>query len=152
VARIVEHAQTHCPDFGERDIRYEDPLTRIVTETFLLLLLLQKSTAAYRANRKHQKEHINIHHINIQECRATRNRRLLTQTTRRRETCSGLHSFPCCSLIPVFRLLLLLLQFRTQPHLGCCLAAAVAAASTIFMHLCTNSATPKASRQHKILQ
>jgi hypothetical protein len=37
---------------------------------------------------------------------------------------------------------LLLLQFRTQPHLGCCLAAAVAAASAIFMHLCTNSATP----------
>jgi hypothetical protein len=33
---------------------------------------------------------------------------------------------------------LLLLQIRTQPHLGCCLAAATAAASAIFMHLCTN--------------
>jgi hypothetical protein len=39
-------------------------------------------------------------------------------------------------------LLLLLLQLRTQPHLGCCLSAATAAASTIFMHLCTSSATP----------
>jgi hypothetical protein len=39
-------------------------------------------------------------------------------------------------------LLLLLLQIRTQPHLGCCLAAATAAASAICMHLCTNSATP----------
>jgi hypothetical protein len=38
------------------------------------------------------------------------------------------------------QLLLLLLQIRTQPHLGCCLAAATAAASAIFMHLCTNSA------------
>jgi hypothetical protein len=28
----------------------------------------------------------------------------------------------------------LLLQIRTQPHLGCCLAAATAAASAIFMH------------------
>jgi hypothetical protein len=45
-------------------------------------------------------------------------------------------------------LLLLLLQIRTQPHLGCCLAAATAAASAIFMHLCTNSATPYTSRQH----
>jgi hypothetical protein len=44
--------------------------------------------------------------------------------------------------------LLLLLQIRTQPHLGCCLAAATAAASAIFMHLCTNSATPYTSRQH----
>jgi hypothetical protein len=43
---------------------------------------------------------------------------------------------------PAHLLLLLLLQFRTQPHLGCCLAAATAAASAIFMHLCTNSATP----------
>jgi hypothetical protein len=45
---------------------------------------------------------------------------------------------------PILLLLLmrLLLQFRTQPHLGCCLAAATAAASAIFMHLCTNSATP----------
>jgi hypothetical protein len=45
-------------------------------------------------------------------------------------------------------LLLLLLQIRTQPHLGCCLAAATGAASAIFMHLCTNSATPYTSRQH----
>jgi hypothetical protein len=45
-------------------------------------------------------------------------------------------------------LLLLLLQTRTQPHLGCCLAAATAAASAIIMHLCTNSATPCTSRQH----
>jgi hypothetical protein len=45
-------------------------------------------------------------------------------------------------------LLLLLLQFRTQPHLGCCLAAVTAAASAIFMHLCTDSATPQTSRQH----
>jgi hypothetical protein len=45
-------------------------------------------------------------------------------------------------------LLLLLLQIRTQPHLGCCLAAATAAPSAIFMHLCTNSATPYTSRQH----
>jgi hypothetical protein len=45
-------------------------------------------------------------------------------------------------------LLLLLLQIRTQPHLGCCLAAATAAASAIFMHLCTNRATPYTSRQH----
>jgi hypothetical protein len=35
-----------------------------------------------------------------------------------------------------FLLLLLLLQIRTQPHLGCCLAAATAAASAIFMHAC----------------
>jgi hypothetical protein len=47
--------------------------------------------------------------------------------------------------------LLLLLRFRTHlhlrllPHLGCCLAAATAAASAICMHLCTNSAT---SGQH----
>jgi hypothetical protein len=41
-----------------------------------------------------------------------------------------------------FTTLLLLLQYRTQPHLGCCLTAATAAASAIFMHLCTNSATP----------
>jgi hypothetical protein len=47
-----------------------------------------------------------------------------------------------------YTLLLLLLQIRTQPHLGCCLAAATAAASAIFMHLCTNSATPYTSRQH----
>jgi hypothetical protein len=33
----------------------------------------------------------------------------------------------------------------TQPHLGCCQAAAVA---VIFMHLCTNSATLYTSRQH----
>jgi hypothetical protein len=46
----------------------------------------------------------------------------------------------------------LLLQIRTQPHLGCCLAAATAATSAIFMHLCTNSATPYTSRQHVILQ
>jgi hydrogenase/urease accessory protein HupE len=39
-------------------------------------------------------------------------------------------------------LVLLLLQIRTQPLLGCCLAAATAAASAIFMRLCTNSATP----------
>jgi hypothetical protein len=45
-------------------------------------------------------------------------------------------------------LLLLLLQIRTQPHLGCCLAAATSAASAIFMHLCTNNATPYTSRQH----
>jgi hypothetical protein len=45
-------------------------------------------------------------------------------------------------------LLLLLLQIRTQLHLGCCLAAATAAASATFMHLCTNSATPYPSRQH----
>jgi hypothetical protein len=44
--------------------------------------------------------------------------------------------------------LLLLLQTRTQPHLGRCMAAATAAASAIFMHLCTNSATPYTSRQH----
>jgi hypothetical protein len=43
---------------------------------------------------------------------------------------------------------ILLLQIRTQPHLGCCLAAATAAASAIFVHLCTNSATPYTSRQH----
>jgi hypothetical protein len=46
------------------------------------------------------------------------------------------------------QLLLLSLQIRTQPHLGCCLAAATAAASAIFMRLCTNSATPYTSRQH----
>jgi hypothetical protein len=46
----------------------------------------------------------------------------------------------------VSRSLLLLLQIRTQPHLGCCLAAATAAASAIFLHLCTNSAlTPVTS-------
>jgi hypothetical protein len=45
-------------------------------------------------------------------------------------------------------LLLLLLRIKTQPHLGCCLAAATAAASAIFMHLCTNSTTPYTSRQH----
>jgi hypothetical protein len=49
----------------------------------------------------------------------------------------------CCSgslsLIRPNLLLLLLLQIRTQPHLGCCLAAATAAASAIFVHLCTNS-------------
>jgi hypothetical protein len=45
-------------------------------------------------------------------------------------------------------LLLLLLQIRTQPHLGCCLAAATAAVFAIFLHLCTNSATPYTSRQH----
>jgi hypothetical protein len=45
-------------------------------------------------------------------------------------------------------LLLLLLQIRTQPHLGCCLAAATAAASAVFMHLCINSATPYTSPQH----
>jgi hypothetical protein len=38
--------------------------------------------------------------------------------------------------------LLFLLQFRTQLHLGCCLAAATAAASETFMHLCTYRATP----------
>jgi hypothetical protein len=38
------------------------------------------------------------------------------------------------------------LQIRTQPHLGCCLAAATAATSVIFMHLCTNSNTPYTSR------
>jgi hypothetical protein len=43
---------------------------------------------------------------------------------------------------------LLLLQIRTQPHLGCRLAAATTAASAIFMHLCTNSATPYTSQQH----
>jgi ABC-type transporter Mla subunit MlaD len=37
--------------------------------------------------------------------------------------------------------LLTLMQFTSQPHLGCCLAAASAAASAIFMQLCTNSAT-----------
>jgi hypothetical protein len=38
----------------------------------------------------------------------------------------------------LFALLLVLIsQFRTQPLLGCCLAAATAAASAIFMHLCT---------------
>jgi hypothetical protein len=37
----------------------------------------------------------------------------------------------------------LLYQFRTQPHLGCCLAA-----SAICMHLCTNSANPTALQQH----
>jgi hypothetical protein len=45
-------------------------------------------------------------------------------------------------------LLLLLLQIRTQHHLGCCLAAATASASAIFMHLCSNCATPCTSRQH----
>jgi hypothetical protein len=52
-----------------------------------------------------------------------------------------------CALVSNL-LLLLLLQIRTQPHLGYCLAAATAAASAIFMHLCTNSATPHTSRQH----
>jgi hypothetical protein len=50
-----------------------------------------------------------------------------------------------------YHVLLLLLQIRTrphQPHLGCCLATATAAASAIFMHLCTNSANPCTSRQH----
>jgi hypothetical protein len=42
---------------------------------------------------------------------------------------------------------LLLLQVRTQTHLGCCLAAAVAL-SAIFMQLCPNSATPYTSRHH----
>jgi hypothetical protein len=46
-----------------------------------------------------------------------------------------------CSVLEEL-LLLLLLQIRTPPHLGRCLAAATAAASAIFMHLCTNSATP----------
>jgi hypothetical protein len=32
------------------------------------------------------------------------------------------------------------LDHRIQPHLGCCLAAATAAASATFMHLCTNNA------------
>jgi hypothetical protein len=57
---------------------------------------------------------------------------------------------PCTSAwaVSCIVLLLLLLQIRTQPHLGCCLAAATAAASAVFMHLCTNSATPYTSRQH----
>jgi hypothetical protein len=59
--------------------------------------------------------------------------------------CPQLRQYNSCLTFP---LLLLLLQIRTQPHLGCCLAAATAAASAIFMHLCTNSATPYTSRQH----
>jgi hypothetical protein len=47
------------------------------------------------------------------------------------EICASRHT---CTLLV---LLLLLLQIKTQPHLGCCLAAAVAAASAFFMHLCT---------------
>jgi hypothetical protein len=46
------------------------------------------------------------------------------------------------------RVIVILLQIKTQPHIGCCLAAATAAASAIFMHLCTNSTTPYTSRQH----
>jgi hypothetical protein len=49
-------------------------------------------------------------------------------------------------------LLLLLIKIRTQPHLGCCLAAATAAASAIFMHLCTNSVTVHITTAHEILQ
>jgi hypothetical protein len=51
-------------------------------------------------------------------------------------------------VLSMLLLLLLLLQIRTQPHLGCCLVAATAAASAIFMHLSTSSATPYTSRQH----
>jgi hypothetical protein len=53
--------------------------------------------------------------------------------------CSTWHETP---------IVLLLLQIRTRLHLGCCLAAATAAASAMFMHLCMNSATPCTSRQH----
>jgi hypothetical protein len=46
-------------------------------------------------------------------------------------------------------LLLLLLQIRTQPYLGCCLAAATAAASAIFMHynVCYN----QLNSRHRLL-
>jgi hypothetical protein len=54
----------------------------------------------------------------------------------------------CICLCLLLLLLLLLLQIRTQPHLGCCLAAATAVAAAIFMHLRTNSATSYTSRQH----
>jgi hypothetical protein len=57
---------------------------------------------------------------------------------------SGLWSADDASMMHLWAtrslLLLLLSQFRTQPHLGCCLAASTAAASAIFMHLCTNIA------------
>jgi succinate dehydrogenase/fumarate reductase cytochrome b subunit len=39
----------------------------------------------------------------------------------------------CAFYHTCYGLLLLLLQFWAQPHLGCCLAAATAAASAIFM-------------------
>jgi hypothetical protein len=54
----------------------------------------------------------------------------------------------CTNQLTSALLLLLLLQIRTQPHLGSCLAAATAAASAIFVHLCTNSVTQYTSRQH----
>jgi hypothetical protein len=53
-----------------------------------------------------------------------------------------------CQHCELHVLLLLLLHIRSQPHLGCCLAAATAAAPANFMHLCTNSAIPCTSRQH----
>jgi hypothetical protein len=48
----------------------------------------------------------------------------------------------------VFAIRILFWGIRIVPHLGCCLAAAAASTSAIFMHLCTNSATPYTSRQH----
>jgi hypothetical protein len=60
----------------------------------------------------------------------------------------GSHPWLVRMSLGLLLLLLLLLQIRTQPHLGCCLAAATAAAFAIFMHLCTNSATPYTSQQH----
>jgi hypothetical protein len=49
--------------------------------------------------------------------------------------------------IQVESVIAIVITFRTQPHLGCCLAAPTAAASAIFMHLCTNRTTPYTSRQ-----
>jgi hypothetical protein len=62
----------------------------------------------------------------------------------RQSVAMGGHASKCGALKGLSQglvLALLLLQIRTQPHLGCCLAAATAAASAIFMLLCTNSAT-----------
>jgi hypothetical protein len=44
--------------------------------------------------------------------------------------------------------IVVVLQIRARPHLGCCLAAATAAASAIFMQLCTNSATLNITAAH----
>jgi hypothetical protein len=47
--------------------------------------------------------------------------------------CDALWLVPNHRQVPTHLTVLLLLQIRTQPHLGCCLAAATAAASAIFM-------------------
>jgi hypothetical protein len=55
--------------------------------------------------------------------------------------------------IVVLLLLQLLVQVRAQPHSGCCLAAATAAASTIYMHMCTIGPSPaNITTAHGIMQ